>query len=81
MFYIPYALTNTLFTRYAIVDAKDEDAILFYKNRIMNEISIEDARKALAAKIWNGENPKQPATREETSAMIYRALQTLVKKP
>jgi hypothetical protein len=53
LFYIPYSLTNTLFTRYAVIDAKDEDAILSYKKHIMQEISIEDAKKALEENLWN----------------------------
>lgn len=75
IFYIPYSLTDTLFTRYAVIDAKDEEAILSYKNRIMGAITIEDARKAYEAKIWNGENPEKPASRQEVSAMIWRAMQ------
>lgn len=53
LFYIPYSLTDTLFTRYAIVDSKDEEAILSYKKRIMSTITIEDARKAYEANLWN----------------------------
>jgi hypothetical protein len=68
-------LLGTLYTRYAIIDKTDEEAILSYKTRIMEAISIEDAKKALEANIWNGTDPKNPASREETAAMIWRALQ------
>jgi len=44
----------------------------------MDNINIEDAKKALEAKIWNGERPTEPASREEVSAMIYRAIQKLM---
>lgn len=73
-FTIPYDLTNTLYTRYAVMDSKDKDAITNYKLNIMQEITIEDAKLALEAKIWNGENAKQTASREEVAAMIYRAI-------
>ena len=72
-FSIPYDLVGTLFTRYAVTDAKDEEAISLYRQRIMDNITIEDAKKALEAKIWNGLDPQKPATREEVAAMIYRA--------
>ena len=76
-FIIPYSLTNTLFTRYAVLDERDEEAILLYKKRIMSEITIEDAKKALEAKIWNGTDPKKPASREEMAAVVYRAIEKL----
>lgn len=74
-FKIPEKLIGTLFTRYAVTDATDEEAILSYRKRIMDAITIEDAKKALEAKIWNGLDPQKPATREEVSAMIFRATQ------
>ncbi len=46
----------------------------------MEAISIEDAKKALEANIWNGTDPKKPASREETAAMIWRALQSMAAK-
>ncbi len=63
-----------MYTRYAVIDSKDSDAITNYKLNIMQEITIEDAKLALEAKIWNGENAKQTASREEVAAMIYRAI-------
>lgn len=41
----------------------------------MEGITIEDAKKALEAKLWNGIDPQRPATREEVAAMILRAMQ------
>lgn len=76
-FIIPYSLTDTLYNRYSVSDSKDEEAILSYKNRIMQNITIEDAKKALEAKIWNGERAQEPASREEVGAMIFRALESL----
>lgn len=40
----------------------------------MDNISIEEAKQALEAKIWNGERAKDPVTREEAAAMVFRAL-------
>lgn len=75
VFYVPYDLFPTLFTRYAVADLNEEAALISYKQRIMDAISIEDAKKAREAHIWNGTNPTAPATREEVAAMIYRASQ------
>ncbi len=62
------------------MDSKDETDIIFYKQRIMEQISIEEAKKAFEAGIWNGLNPTQPASREEVAAMISRALTKALKK-
>ena len=78
-FRIPKELLPTLFTRYAIIDKKDEERIYSYKSRIMDAISIEDAKKAFEDGIWNGLDPKNPATREEVAAIIYRAMQKMAK--
>ena len=80
IFTIPFDLTDTLYTRYSIMDSKDETDIIFYKQRIMEQISIEEAKKAFEAGIWNGLNPTQPASREEVAAMISRALTKALKK-
>lgn len=74
-FKIPRALMSSLFTRYAVADATDEEAILAYRKSIMDAITIEDAKKAVESGIWNGTNPQAPATREEVAAMIQRASQ------
>lgn len=79
VFTIPYDLTNTLFTRYAVVDSKDEEMISLYKNKIMQSITIEDAKTAVTDGIWNGERAKEPATREEVAAMIERSLKVPAK--
>ena len=74
MFLVPWDLIDTLFTRYAIFDSKDEDAIANYKKSIMENITIEDAKQAYLSGIWSGERPHDAATREEVAAMIQRAL-------
>ena len=58
------------------MDTKDEEAIISYKKRIMQNITIEDAKKALESKVWNGERAQEPATREEVAAMIHRAIES-----
>ena len=75
-FIIPYDLTSSLYNRYSIMDTKDEEAIISYKKRIMQNITIEDAKKALESKVWNGERAQEPATREEVAAMIHRAIES-----
>lgn len=79
-FLIPFALTDTLFTRYSVIDASDEGLITKYKEKIMNEINIEEARKAFVEGIWNGERATQTVTREEAAAMIQRAIDKLTAK-
>lgn len=41
----------------------------------MEGINIEDAKKAYELGLWNGQNPTAPITREEASALVFRALQ------
>lgn len=72
VFHIPYSLTNTLFTRYSILDNRDEEIITNYKIKRMGGITIEDAKKALENNFWNGEYPQAQASREEVAAMIQR---------
>lgn len=76
-FEIPYHLVDTLFTRYAIIDIMDEEFLTNYRRHLMEDIKIPDAAKALEELIWNGLNPRHPATREEVAAMIYRAIVAL----
>jgi hypothetical protein len=45
----------------------------------MENITIESAKEAFEAGIWNGLDPKNPASREEVAAMVYRAMQKLNK--
>lgn len=77
MFIIPYAYTETLYTRYAVYNQFDEDLIISYKKRIMDEINIEDAKKAVG-QVWDGTRPTDTVTREEAAAMTYRAMQKLL---
>ncbi len=73
LFTIPYDLTNTLFTRYSVVDDNDEEFIRTYHQRVMASINIEEAKKAFEAGIWNGERSTETVSREECAAMVYRA--------
>lgn len=72
-FKIRKADIGSLFTRYAVTDVRDEEAILAYRKSIMDAITIEDAKKAVTSGIWNGTNPQAPATRQEVAAMIERS--------
>ncbi len=44
------------------------------QQKIRDTISLEWAKKAMEKWIWNGRNPKKPATREEVATMVYNAL-------
>ena len=61
-------------SKYSLIDK--DDTILIYKKQIMSEINIEKAKEAFELGLWNGENPKQPASREEVATMILRGLET-----
>lgn len=74
IFLLPYELFDSTFTKYALHDKRDAQTILDYKKRIMDGIKIDDAKKALELKVWNGERPQETVTREEAAAMVYRAL-------
>lgn len=75
MFLIHWELIDTLFTRYAIFDSKDEEAIANYKKAIMENITIEDAKQAYLAGLWSGERAKDNISREECAAIVWRAMQ------
>jgi hypothetical protein len=67
-----------LFTsKYSLIDKEDD--VISYKKRIMEKITIPAAQVAFESGIWNGLNPQQPASREETAAMIQRAIDNLNK--
>ena len=44
-----------------------------------NKITLKDAISAKNAWIWNGNRPQDSATREETAAMIYRGINSMLK--
>ena len=64
-------------SKYSIIDSPDK--LFFYKKRIMENITIPAAKDAFEAGIWNGLNPQMPATRQETAAMIQRAIEKISK--
>lgn len=75
---LPYSLFDKLFyTKLALVDKPN--TILQYKQQIMANITIEEAKKAFEQWIWNWLNPKWNANREEVATMIYRAIEKLKK--
>lgn len=71
-FVIPYKYWDLLYTRYAVVDSRDEQAITIYYSTIMDRINIEDAKLAAEAGIWNGDRPTDAPTREEVAAIVWR---------
>jgi len=76
--YLKYEDINLLFSsKYSLIDKEDE--VISYKKRIMENITIPSAKDAFEAGIWNGLNPQMPATRQETAAMIQRAIEKLSK--
>jgi hypothetical protein len=71
-FYINYEDFDLLFySKFSIIDKKD-NSILKYKNKLMENITIDSAKKALENKIWNWERASETVTREECAAMIQR---------
>lgn len=43
----------------------------------MENINIEEAKRAFTNKLWNGERATEPITREEAAAIIQRALDSI----
>ena len=71
-FYINYEDFNLLFhSKFSLIDKEDE-SILNYKKKLMENITIDSAKKALENKIWNWERPSDIVTREECAAMVQR---------
>lgn len=78
-FILPYELEGLLFpSKYSLID--EENSIITYKKKIMEWINIESAKKAFEKGIWNGLNATAPVTREETAAMIMRAIEKFILK-
>ena len=74
--YLPYKSFDLLFnSKYSLIDK--EDAILSYKKKVMEWINIESAKRAFEEGLWNGERPTDSMTREETAAIIMRAIDKL----
>jgi C1A family cysteine protease len=71
-FYIKFSDFDKLFTtKYSLVDKSDID---LYKKRIMENIKIENAKKAFEEGVWSGTNPQGYMTREEAMAVIYEQI-------
>ena len=74
-FYIKYEDIDILFTCYTFeVDQKN---ILLYKQKIMENIKLEWAKKAFENWFWNGLNWDKPLTREEGASMVERLYEKL----
>lgn len=75
-FTIPYELFNTTFTKYAIQDFIDQDAILLLKTKKMEE------RKQRIIDLWisNGLNPDMNITRNETMLMLWKLVELIELK-
>ena len=77
--FINYSELGLLYpTRFSLID-KADPIITNYKKSIMENITIDSAKTAFENGIWNGLDPKQPASREEVAAMIQRAFEKLSK--
>lgn len=63
-------------SKYSLID--NPDPIISYKQKIMDNISIDSAKKAFENGFFNGERPQDTATREEVAAMVERAYEKLV---
>lgn len=56
-----------------------KDIILNVKNKLMENIKIESAKRAVTNWIWNWERPQEQASREEVASMIQRMYEKLQK--
>ena len=74
VFEIPYNLTQTLFSRYAISDFEDAEKILSFKRDVMQK----NIQKAIDAWITNWSRQDKPATRWEVMTMMW-ALISLIE--
>jgi hypothetical protein len=78
-FYIKYEDFDLLYnSKFSLIDQQDQ-SILNYKKKIMENLTLDSAKKAMELGIWNWENPNSPISREETSAMLYRLYEKLQK--
>ena len=77
--YLNYSDIWLLFpTKFSLID-KEDPIISLHKKTIMENITIESAKTAFTNWFWNGQNPKNSATREEVAAMIERVFEKLTK--
>ena len=76
VFTIPFELFETLFSRYAISDFEDTDAILLFKSLLMDEL----VKKAIDLGITSGSELERPILRREAILMIMRAFNIVESK-
>lgn len=56
---------------------QEVNPVLFYKQKLMSNITIESAKTALTNSFWNGERPQEQCTREEVAAMVERVYEAI----
>lgn len=72
--YLKYENLWLLFnSKYSLID--EEDPILAYKKKVMENIDLEKAKEGFELGIWNWERPREPISRQETVTVILRALE------
>lgn len=76
-FLVSFDNVDKLFSKYYFENNKQ--IILDYKQKIMDNIKLESAKKAFELWLWSGLDWDKPATREEVSAMMYRLYEKLNK--
>ena len=74
---LPYEYLDKLyFSKYALVD--NPNSILLYKQKIMDNIKLESAKKAFENWFYNWLDWDKTATREEVAAMIERVYEKIL---
>ena len=63
-------------SKFSLIDKADE--VNSYKKRIMENITIDSAKKAFENGLWSGTNPQGTASREEMAAVVQRAYDKLL---
>ena len=76
-FHVPFELFDSLFTKYAILPIMEISPVLLYKQKLMENITIESAKQAMLNSFWNGERPQDAITREEAAALVQRAYEAI----
>ena len=79
IFEIPFNMIDKLFTTYVVYDKKDKPLIDNYKQKIMDNIEFEWAKKLFEAWIWNWTNPKNNMNRQEVMQVLYRVIEKIEK--
>jgi len=77
--YLKYQDFGLLFwSKYSLIDT--EDPIIAYKKKIKEMIDLDLAKTWYELWLWNGNNPREPISRQETIVVIMRAIEKLVEK-